>query len=158
MGVVTEQLVFDGKSLRSSERRARTNALFVPLIEERSRVCQGVDALFASGNVSRGKECSRDGPPCLTFECVFEDEAKLVPLRIESEIVPCESARRDGRAVSVVHIRVYDEQETLVLDAPAVEENSTFVTEYIEGTEIIKNITVIQRQEGIVFGVSCDIM
>lgn len=158
VGVVTEQLVFDGKSLRSSERRVRTNALFVPLIEERSRVCQGVDALFASGNASRDRECSSDGPPCLTFECEFEI-AKLVPLEIELEIIPCASTRRNGRAVSVVHIRIYDDQDTLVLDAPAVEENSTFVTEHINGTVIIEeNITVIQRQEGIVFGVSYDIM
>ena len=117
-----------------------------------------MNALFASGNASRDKECSSDGPSCLTFECEFE-VARLVPLEIVSEIVPCESTRRDGRAVSVVHIRVYDEQETLALDAPAVEENSTFVTEHIDGTVIIKeNITVIQRPEGIVFGVSYDIV
>lgn len=118
-----------------------------------------MDALFASGNDSLvNKECSIDEPPCLAFECEFEIKAylsQLVLLAIELEIAPCASTRQDGRAVSVVHIRVYDEQETLVLDEPSVEENSTFVTEHMEGTVIIEeNITVIQRQEGIVFGVS----
>lgn len=119
--------------------------------------------LFASGNVSTGKECSRERPLCLEFECEFELKTGVsmpVPLAIEAYIVPCDFTLFEGgadKAISKVHIFVYDgESGSLVLDV-VLEKNSTFVSDHTIGTEIVtikKKITVMQRAEGIVFGVS----
>lgn len=129
---------------------------------DRSRICPVVNDLFASGNVSTAKECSREKPLCLDFECEFDLEDGVstpVPLAIEAHIVPCAYTFFEGgidQAISEVHIFVYGEGESLVLDV-ILEENATFVTEHTTSTETVtikKNITVMQQAEGIVFGVS----
>lgn len=98
----------------------------------------------------------------MEFECEFEIEAGLsVPIlfKIETEIVPCSvklSQSGTETPISRVDITVYGENDTSILDA-ATQKNSTFMREYVADTEAVliqKNITVVQRPDGIVFGVS----
>ena len=133
--------------------------------EEASRVCNGVDLLVASGNVTKGKQCVVFQTSCLDFECKFEVEAGLssivlVPIRMLAYIEPCAltgpSAEGDI-GISIVHLYVHGYEDELVLEVHQTK-NSSFVTELDTDTEedvtMEINVTVVQRPQGVVFGVS----
>ena len=134
--------------------------------EEASRVCKGVDLLVASGNVTKGKQCVVFQTSCLDFECEFEVEAGLssivfVPFRMLAYIEPCaltEPSAEGDIGISIVHLYVHGYEDELVLEVHQTK-NSSFVTELETDTEEEEvtmeiNVTVVQRPQGVIFGVS----